>query len=341
MDWFTVKQQAREKFRGSCRVCPVCNGIVCAGEVPGMGGLGTAASFHNNLKALAEYKLNLRTIHEVTSPKISRILFGKEMAVPVIAAAIGGIGLNMNGAMTEREYCQAVVAGCRQAGVVAMTGDGPKPEVFDSGLEALAGHPGYAIPVIKPRCTEKIIELAEQAAAAGALAFGVDIDAAALINMTNAGQPVGPKTQQDLADIKKHTTIPFIAKGIMTPDDAQRCAAAGVDAIVVTNHGGRALDHTPGTAEVLPAISEAVKGQMTILVDGGIRSGADILKLLALGADGVLVGRPLAIGAVGGGAEGVALVINKLAAELRAAMVLTGVGDVTTVPPSVLWGGRR
>jgi len=96
MDWITVKQQAKEKFQGSCRVCPVCNGIVCAGEVPGMGGIGTAASFHNNLKALAAYKLNLRTIHEVTSPKTSRILFGKEMAIPVIAAAIGGIGLNRN-----------------------------------------------------------------------------------------------------------------------------------------------------------------------------------------------------------------------------------------------------
>ncbi|WP_312420802.1 alpha-hydroxy-acid oxidizing protein [Anaerospora hongkongensis] len=341
MDWMTVKQQAREKFRGSCRVCPVCNGIVCAGEIPGMGGLGTAASFRNNLEALASYKLNMRTVHDVTSPKLSRLLFGKEVAVPVIAAAIGGIGLNMNGAMTEQEYCRAVVTGCQQAGVVAMTGDGPKPEVFDSGIQALTEQPGWAIPVIKPRSTEKIIELAGQAAAAGALAFGVDIDAAALLNMTNAGQPVGPKTQQELESIKRHTTIPFIVKGIMTPDDAECCAAAGVDAIVVTNHGGRALDHTPGTAEVLPVISEAVKGKMTILVDGGIRSGTDILKMLALGADGVLIGRPLAIGAVGGGAAGVAMVINKLAAELRTAMVLTGVGDVATVAPSVLWGGRR
>jgi len=341
MDWITVKQQAREKFRGSCRVCPVCNGVACAGEVPGMGGLGTAASFRNNMEALANYKLNLRTLHQVTSPNLSRMLFGREMSVPVIAAAIGGIAMNMNGAMTEEDYCRAIVAGCRLAGVVGMTGDGPKPDVFVSGIQALKDNSGYAIPVIKPRHTEKIIELANQAAAAGALAFGVDVDAAALINMTNAGQPVGPKTQHDLETIKKHTSIPFIVKGIMTADEAERCAAAGVDAIVVTNHGGRALDHTPGTAEVLPSISKAVSGQLTILVDGGIRSGADILKMLALGADGVLVGRPLAIGAVGGGAEGVALVINKLAAELRAAMVLTGVSDIANVPPSILWGGCR
>jgi len=109
-----------------------------------------------------------------------------------------------------------------------------------------------------------------------------------------------------------------------------------VDAIVVSNHGGRALDHLQGTAEVLSLIAQAVKGKMTIFVDGGIRSGVDVLKMLALGADAVLVGRPLAIGAVGGQAEGVELVIKKLADELKAAMVLTGTADVTAVSQDIL-----
>lgn len=337
MDWQTIRKDAREKFHGSCRVCPTCNGIVCAGEVPGMGGLGTGTAFKNNVEALASYRLNLRTIHNVDTPKLSCNILGMELTLPVIAAAIGGIALNMNSAMTEEEYCQAIVAGSRQAGIIGMTGDGPKPEVFGSGLKALEANGGYGIPVIKPRETDKIIELAARAATAGAPAFGMDIDAAALINMVNAGQPVGPKTQADLEEIKKHTTIPFIVKGIMTPDEAEICAAAGVDAIVVSNHGGRALDHAPGTAEVLPYIAEAVKGKVTILVDGGIRTGVDILKMLALGADAVLIGRPLAIAAVGGGAEGVALAVNKLAGELKAAMVLTGTADVTDVSANILW----
>jgi tRNA-dihydrouridine synthase len=218
-----------------------------------------------------------------------------------------------------------------------MTGDGPNAAVFDEGLKALQAEGGMGIPIIKPRETDKIVELARRAAAAGAPAFGVDIDAAALINMTNAGQPVGPKTRADLAYIKKHTTIPFIVKGIMTPDDAEACAVAGVDAIVVSNHGGRALDGTPGTAETLPFIADTVSGQMTILVDGGIRSGADVLKMLALGADAVLLGRPLAISAVGGGAEGVAMMLNKIAGELQAAMVLTGSPDVAEISAEVLW----
>lgn len=337
MDWTTLKTEAREKFRGSCRVCPVCNGVVCAGEVPGMGGLGTGSSFRHNVEALAAYRLNLRTVHNVNQPNLSCKILGMSLSMPIIGAAIGGIGMNMNGALSEEDYDTAVVSGCCNAGTICMTGDGPKPEVFEAGIKAIVNERGQGIPIIKPRENERIIELAKRAAAAGAPAFGVDIDAAALINMTNAGQPVSPKAQAELEHIKRNTPIPFIVKGIMTPDDAEACYQAGVDAIVVSNHGGRVLDGTPGTAEVLPEIADIVKGRVTILVDGGVRSGSDVLKMLALGADAVLLGRPLAIGAVGGHAEGVSMVLAKMAAELRAAMVMTGTEDVKGVTSQILW----
>lgn len=337
MDFKALRNSARQKFSGSCRVCPVCNGNTCAGEVPGMGGLGSGASFKNNFQALAAYSLNLRTVHDVNQPKLSCKILGLDLAMPILGAPIGGISINMNGALTEGEHTAAIVSGCRQAGTIGMTGDGPKAEWYMDGINAIVAEDGYGIPIIKPRATDKIIELANKAAAAGAKAFGIDIDAASLINMTNAGQPVGPKTPADLAYIKKNTTIPFIVKGIMTPDEAELCAAAGVDAIVVSNHGGRALDSTPGTAEVLPHIAQAVKGKITILVDGGIRSGSDVLKMLALGADAVLIGRPLTWGAVGAGAEGVAATLTKIAGELRAAMVLTGTADVANVSEDIIW----
>ncbi|HML32363.1 alpha-hydroxy-acid oxidizing protein [Sporomusa sphaeroides] len=337
MDIISIKTAAKEKFQGACRLCPVCNGIVCAGEVPGMGGLGTGATFRHNVEALADCRLNLRTIHSVKNPDMSCRIFGLELTLPIIAAAIGGIAMNMKSALTEEEYDTAIVSGCRKAGTIGMTGDGPNPAVFSTGMAAIGKEQGWGIPIIKPRETDKIVELAKQAAAAGCPAFGIDIDAAALVNMTNAGQPVGPKTIQELEYIKNRTTIPFIVKGIMTPDDAEACWQAGVDAIVVSNHGGRALDYTPGTAEVLPYIAEAVKGKMTVLVDGGIRSGADVLKMLALGADAVLLGRPLAIAAVGGGADGVEFMINKYRAELSAAMTLTGTAQTNDVPVEILW----
>lgn len=156
--------------------------------------------------------------------------------------------------------------------------------------------------------------------------------------MTNARQKVGPKTPAELAEIKEKAKIPFIVKGIMTAEDARECVRAGVDGIVVSHHGGRALDSLPGTAEVLPEIAQAVRGKLTVLVDGGIRSGSDILKMLALGADGVLIGRPTAIGAVGGGAEGVQFVLEKFIAELKTAMILTGTAKVTYVAPEILRG---
>lgn len=337
MDFDELKLAAREKFQGSCRVCHVCNGLACTGEVPGMGGLGTGITFRNNITALSGYRLNLHTVHDVSQPKMSCTLFGLDLAIPVIAAPIGGLNFNMKGALSEDDFVNAVVYGCSRFGTIAMTSDSPNPQGFEAGLKAIQSSKGRGIPVIKPRETTKIITMAQRAADAGAPAFGIDIDAAALINMTNAGQPVGPKTIAELTKIKQNTTIPFIAKGIMTQQDAEACYAAGVDAIVISNHGGRALDHVPGTAEVLPGIVEAVKGKMTILVDGGVRSGADVLKMVALGADAVLMGRPLAIGAVGGLAEGVELLLNRLAGELRAAMVLTGTADIADVSPRIIY----
>jgi isopentenyl diphosphate isomerase/L-lactate dehydrogenase-like FMN-dependent dehydrogenase len=273
----------------------------------------------------------------VVEPKLDVNLLGLHLALPVIGAPIGGMQLNLKGLISEADYDRAVVSGCKNAGTICMTGDGVHSVVFEAGVAAVQAEGGHGIPIIKPRETDTIIACAEKAAEAGAPAFGVDIDSARAINMTNAGQPVGPKSAKELSYIKKHTSIPFIVKGVMTPDEAETCCYAGVDAIVVSNHGGRALDHLPGTAEVLPEIAQAVKGKMVILADGGIQSGIDVLKMLALGADAVLAGRYLMTAAFGGGADGVVLAVNKLAAELRSAMIMTGTAEAANVSAEILW----
>jgi isopentenyl diphosphate isomerase/L-lactate dehydrogenase-like FMN-dependent dehydrogenase len=302
-----------------------------------MGGIGTGMGFRNNVGALADIKLNLRTVHRVNAPFLATTLFGQDMSMPVLAAAIGGTAMNMKADLSEAEYSAAVISGSVQSGVLGMTGDGPKPEVFQGGIVAISAEQGRGIPIIKPREPERIVQLANEAAQAGAVAFGIDIDAAALINMTRMGQPVGPKSFAELEFIKRNTKIPFIVKGIMTVDEALACVEAGVDAIVVSNHGGRAMDHTPGTAEVLPSIAKAVQGRLVVMVDGGVRTGTDVLKMLALGAEFVLVGRPVIIGAVGGGAAGVKMVMNRIADELRTAMILTGTSDVRSVSSRVIY----
>ena len=336
MDLNTIRLAAREKFKGSCRVCRLCNGVACAGEVPGMGGRGTGSSFCNNVDALAKIRLQLHTVHSVKMPDLNCKFLGTSLSSPIIGAPIAGISVNMKGALSEEDYAAAIVSGCCQAGTIAMTGDGSFPSQFESGLAALRRMNGRGIPMIKPRANDKVIEMSKQAADAGAPAFGIDIDAAGFLDMAKVGQPVGPKTQAELAFIKEHTSLPFIVKGIMTPVDAQACLDAGVDAIVVSNHGGRAMDRVSGTAEVLPAIAKVAKGEMSLLVDGGIRSGLDVLIMLALGADAVLVGRPLAIAAVGGLAQGVEFVLSAFSDELRAAMVLTGTPDVSSVTEKII-----
>ena len=122
----------------------------------------------------------------------------------------------------------------------------------------------------------------------------------------------------------------------MTVKGARKALEAGASGIVVSNHGGRVLDQCPATAEVLPAIADEVGGQMKIFVDGGIRTGLDVLKALALGADGVLIGRPFVTMVYGGAAEGVDAYVRKLTAELRDGMAMCGVHSLDEITREIV-----
>ena len=111
MDRNTMRATAREQLKGFCRVCPVCDGRACAGEVPGMGGVGTGGAFKANMDALARVKLNLRTIHAVKEPDLGLTLWGRTLAMPVLVAPITGSTYNMGGTMTEEAFIAEMVAG--------------------------------------------------------------------------------------------------------------------------------------------------------------------------------------------------------------------------------------
>jgi len=130
----------------------------------------------------------------------------------------------------------------------------------------------------------------------------------------------------DLEWIADAAGVPLLVKGIVTGDDAGRALEAGAAGIVVSNHGGRQLDGCVPTAVALPEVVDAVAGRAAVLVDGGIRSGADIARALALGADAALVGRPYLWGLAAGGEEGVAAVLAALVADLERCLVLLGAG---------------
>ncbi len=143
-------------------------------------------------------------------------------------------------------------------------------------------------------------------------------------------------TWDDIAWVRQNWPGKLVLKGILDVEDARMAADHGVEGIVVSNHGGRQLDQTPSTASVLPGIAEAVGTDLAVLVDGGIRSGLDVIKALALGADAVLVGRAWAYAVAAGGQQAVANMLHIMGEELRVGMSLTGVVDVADLGPDSL-----
>jgi len=141
---------------------------------------------------------------------------------------------------------------------------------------------------------------------------------------------------KDVDWVRKQWNGPLIIKGILDPDDAREAAANGADAIVVSNHGGRQLDGVLSTARALPAVAEAIGGKMPIFADGGVRSGLDVVRMLALGADFVLLGRAWAYALAAGGQQGVAHVLKLIEAEMRVAMALMGCTRIDRIDRSAL-----
>jgi len=324
MTYQEIWSNAKTNMAPNCRVCKECNGLVCRGEIPGVGGKGTGNAFVANYEYLSNIKINMDTIYENKGQDTSVSLFGKTFSAPVFAAPISGLSNNYNGYLNERTYAEALVAGCVQAGCAAFTGDGAPDHFFKDPLDAVQSAGGVAVPTIKPWAKETVFEKMELALKVGAMAIAMDIDAAGLPLLAAAGKPVCAKSVEELTEIASHISVPFLLKGIMTASGAKKAAQTGAYGIVVSNHGGRVIDNTPATLDVLSEIKALVGDQIKIFVDGGIRTGYDVFKAIALGADAVLIGRPYVIAACGGGAEGVAVYTRKITAELQEAMKMTG-----------------
>ena len=333
----SINLAAKEKFRKICYVCKDCNGVTCASGVPGMGGVDTGASFRRNSEALKKYKIATHLIHEVTEPDTSSSFLGIPLSLPVMAAPITGTVTNMAGAIDELEYNRGIVAGCTTAGSLAFVGDGATPEKYRIGLQAIQEYNGMGVAIFKPRSDDsEIIKRIRAAEDAGALAVGMDIDAVVFKTMAMKNQSVGPKSLSALKELISSTKLPFILKGIMTPHDAELAVKAGARGIIVSNHGGRVLDEMAGSMDVLEDIVDAVKGQTIIMVDGGFRKGVDVLKALAVGAELVLIGRPVAIACVGAGADGTAFYLKTIQTELKKAMILTGCQTLSDINRSLV-----
>ncbi len=333
----TIHLAAKVKFKKICYVCKTCDGRDCPTGVPGMGGTGTGESFRRNIASLKKYKINTRLIHDVTQPDTETKFMELSLSLPVMAAPITGTVTNMGGAIDELDYNRAVISGCLKAGTIAFVGDGATPDKYKIGLQAIAEHGGKGIPIFKPRSDNKdIIMRIKAAEKAGAMAVGMDIDAVVFKTMAMKNQSVGPKSFSELKELISSTKLPFFLKGIMNVRDAVAAVEVGAYGIIISNHGGRVLDEMMGSMDVLEEIVREINHNLTIVIDGGFREGVDILKALALGAGAILIGRPLAIAAVGMGAEGVSYYLNYLKKDLVKAMILTGCKTIKDISPDII-----
>lgn len=326
MTFREVTLQAREHLGPFCKGCFECNGKACTNTIPGPGAKGIGDTAVLNYQAWRSVRVNMDCLQEGGAIDTGLDLFGMHLKYPFFAGPVGAVQLHYGKKYTDLTYNDTLVSACAQEGILAFTGDGTDPGVMASAAKAIAAAGGKGIPTVKPWNKETILEKLKLVHESGAPAVAMDIDASGLPFLKNLTPPAGAKSVEELKDIIKDSGLPFIVKGIMTVEGARKAAQAGAAAIVVSNHGGRVLDGCPPTAQVLPAIARYVKTEtdMKVFVDGGIRSGLDVFRALALGADAVLVARPFVTATYGAGAEGIAALVAKMGSELEDTMTMCG-----------------
>lgn len=258
-------------------------------------------------------------------------------SIRFFAGPVGAMTLHYGEKYDDLAYNNLLVDACAKGGIAAFTGDGTNAKVMEGATAAIKAAGGLGIPTVKPWNLETIREKMELVKASGSFAVAMDIDGAGLPFLKNLTPPAGSKTVDELRNVAEMAGVPFIIKGIMTRRGALKAKDAGAAAIVVSNHGGRVLDQCPATAEVLEDIVEAVGGRMKILVDGGLRSGVDVFKALAMGADGVLLGRPFVTAVYGGAAEGVQCYIDKIGGELEDTMRMCGANTISDISRDMIF----
>jgi 4-hydroxymandelate oxidase len=320
------------------------------------GGAWDEISLAESVDAWRRYRFVPRVLRDLRSIDVSGAFLGRSSTLPVAVAPMAAQALAHPGAESE------LLAGAAAAGIpycLSTTSSQSLEVVAAAGPDAERWFQLYVVGDMA--YSRSLVERAE-AAGYGALVLTVDLpvlgrrerdhrsgfELPALPHLDAAGsardvrygnledQRAQGLTWASLPEIRSWTSMPLVVKGILSPDDARLAVETGVDAIVVSNHGGRQLDRAIATADALPAVVEAVAGACEVWVDGGIRRGLDVVTALALGATGVLVGRPLYWALAVGGRAGVEGAIAMLRRELELALPLLGCVSLAEVRRELL-----
>ena len=331
MNYQEILDKSRPLVGKVCKSCPVCNGKACRNQIPGPGAKGSGLGAIRNYDAWQDIYLNMDTIAPNKPVDTTFEVFGHSFKYPIFAGPVGAVMNHYGDMYDDVGYNSILIKACKEAGILGFTGDGVNPQIMVNSTKIIKDNGGIGIPTIKPWSKETYMEKLQYAIDSGSIAVAMDIDASGLPFLKNVNPPAGRKTVEEMKEIIDKTPVPFIVKGIMTVKGALKAKEAGAAAIVVSNHGGRVLDSVPATADVLEDIVKAVDGSMKIFVDGGIRTGIDVFKALALGADGVMICRPFVNVIYGAQEEGVQVLVEKLGAELKDAMEMCGASSLSEI----------
>lgn len=317
------------------------------------GGAETETTLKRNRSAFDGLALKPRVLAGVDKREISTTLLGHRLSLPVILAPVGSIThFHPEGALA----CARVA---EQVGTLAFIGTLASPKLEDVRKET-NGPLVFQLYVQGDRRWVKEMVHRVEMANYSALCLTVDLAAygrrerdlhnrffpresvsrpnsAGLIGSARDGQEYQARfTWDDLEWLREITNLPLILKGVLSPEDAELAVQRGVDAIYVSNHGGRQLDHAPSTIEVLPEIMRSAEGRAEIIVDSGFMRGTDIIKALALGARAVAIGKLMAWGLAAGGEEGLRRTLKLLETEIDTTMANMGVRGIDDIGPQNL-----
>ncbi|HTY24027.1 MAG TPA: alpha-hydroxy acid oxidase [Desulfomonilaceae bacterium] len=267
----------------------------------------------------------------VDAPDVSttcRVL-GVELSTPVIMSA-----MTMPIPAIAEDALMQLARGLKTAGSLMWTGT-PIPdnlaEIASTGVPLVAN--------VKPLTDrDKVHATLDKVIEDGVIWVGIEIDAGrgTKIRDREMGFDCTPFSLKDIEVIKKRASVPLVCKGVLSAEDAKKCIEAGVDIVVVSNHGGHTLDYLPHPFQVMDEIVDIARGKAEIIVDGGFRRGSDVLKGLAFGASLVGLGRPILYALAAGGENGITDLIGGLTRELARLMCMVGVREPVNVPKEIL-----
>ena len=337
MNYNEILAAARDQVGPYCKACPVCNGRACGNIMPGPGSKVPGNTAARNYDKWQEIFVNMDTLCPNADIDTSFELFGKKFSAPIFIAPLGALPMHYGDKHNDITYNRILVPAAANYGICALTGDGVDPAVMQNAAKDMAAIGGIGIPTIKPWNKEFVFEKLDILNELGIFAAAMDVDGACLPFLKAMNPNAGSKSVDEMREIINYAKMPFMIKGIMTPKGALKAVEAGADAIVVSNHGGRVQGNVPSTAEVLPEIVDAVKGQIKIFVDGGIRSGVDVFKAIAMGADAVLIGRPVVPFIYAAGEEGFRVYMDKIVKELRDTMAMCGTPSIGDISRDNIW----